>query len=78
MRSLDIAILLGNEVSHRESTQAKKLETTSTTKKQQNLKNGIVRFHLNIDAGISKLLSGLHMANLSWQTRAFTRQTQQR
>ena len=26
-----------------------KLETTSTTKKQQNLKNGKVRFHLNID-----------------------------
>ena len=28
---------------------AKKLETTSTTKKQQNLKNGKVRFRLNID-----------------------------
>ena len=28
---------------------AKKLETISTTKKQQNLKNGKVRFHLNID-----------------------------
>ena len=27
---------------------AKKLETTSTTKKQQNLKNGKVRFCLNI------------------------------
>ena len=27
---------------------AKKLETTSTTKKQQNLKNGKVRFRLNI------------------------------
>ena len=26
-----------------------KLETTSTTKKQQNLKNGKVRFRLNID-----------------------------
>ena len=26
---------------------AKKLETTSTTKKQQNVKNGKVRFHLN-------------------------------
>ena len=25
------------------------METTSTTKKQQNLKNGKVRFHLNID-----------------------------
>ena len=29
--------------------QSKKLETTSTTKKQQNLKNGKVRFLLNID-----------------------------
>ena len=28
---------------------AKKLETTSTTKKQQNLKNGTVRFRLNND-----------------------------
>ena len=28
---------------------AKKLETTSTTKKQQNLKNGKVRFRMNID-----------------------------
>ena len=28
---------------------AKKLETTSTTRKQQNLKNGKVRFRLNID-----------------------------
>ena len=28
---------------------AKKLETTSTTKKQQNLINGKVRFRLNID-----------------------------
>ena len=28
---------------------AKKLETTSTTKKQQNLKNGKVKFRLNID-----------------------------
>ena len=28
---------------------AKKLETTSTKKKQQNLKNGKVRFRLNID-----------------------------
>ena len=28
---------------------AKILETTSTTKKQQKLKNGKVRFHLNID-----------------------------
>ena len=28
---------------------AKKLETTNTTKKQQNLKNGKVRFRLNID-----------------------------
>ena len=28
---------------------AKKLETTSTTKKQQNLKNGKVRLRLNID-----------------------------
>ena len=28
---------------------AKKLETTSTTKKQQNLKNGKVRFRLIID-----------------------------
>ena len=28
---------------------AKKLETTSTTKKQQNMKNGEVRFRLNID-----------------------------
>ena len=28
---------------------AKKLETTSATKKQQNLKNGRVRFRLNID-----------------------------
>ena len=28
---------------------AKKLETTSTTEKQQNLKNGKVRFRLNID-----------------------------
>ena len=28
---------------------AKKLETTRTTKKQQNLKNGTVRFRLNID-----------------------------
>ena len=28
---------------------AKKLETTSTTKKQQNLKNGRVRFRLNVD-----------------------------
>ena len=28
---------------------AKKLETTSTKKKQQNLKNGKVRFHLNFD-----------------------------
>ena len=28
---------------------AKKLETTSTAKKQQNLKNGKVRFRLNID-----------------------------
>ena len=28
---------------------AKKLETTSTTKKQQNLKNDKVRFRLNID-----------------------------
>ena len=28
---------------------AKKLETTSTTKKQQNVKNGKVRFRLNID-----------------------------
>ena len=30
-------------------TQCKELETTSTTKKQQNLKNGKVRFRLNID-----------------------------
>ena len=29
---------------------AKKLETTSTMKKQQNFKNGKVRFRLNIDA----------------------------
>ena len=28
---------------------AKKLETISTTKKQQNLKNGKMRFRLNID-----------------------------
>ena len=28
---------------------ARKLETTSTTKKQQNLKNGKVIFHLNFD-----------------------------
>ena len=28
---------------------AEKLETTSTTKKQQNLKNGKVRFRVNID-----------------------------
>ena len=28
---------------------AKKLETTSTSKKQQNFKNGKVRFRLNID-----------------------------
>ena len=28
---------------------AKKLETKSTTKKQENLKNGKVRFRLNID-----------------------------
>ena len=28
---------------------AKKLETTSTTKKQQNVKNGKVRFRLNDD-----------------------------
>ena len=28
---------------------AEKLETTSTTKKQQNLKNGKVRFRLNIE-----------------------------
>ena len=28
---------------------AKKLRTTRTTKKQQNLKNGTVRFRLNID-----------------------------
>ena len=28
---------------------AKKLETTRTTKEQQNLKNGTVRFRLNID-----------------------------
>ena len=28
---------------------AKKLETTSTTKKQQNLKNDKLRFRLNID-----------------------------
>ena len=31
------------------SVHAKKLETTSITKKQQNLKNGKVRFRLNID-----------------------------
>ena len=29
--------------------EAEKLETTSTTKKQRNLKNGKVRFYLNID-----------------------------
>ena len=28
---------------------AKKLETTSTTKKQQHMKNGKVRFRLNVD-----------------------------
>ena len=31
--------------------QSKKLEATSTTKKQQNLQNGKVRFRLNIDIG---------------------------
>ena len=37
--------------------QTKKLEATSTTKKQQNLKNGKVRFRLNID--VRKEMEGL-------------------
>ena len=39
---------------------AKKLETKSTTKKQGNLKNGKVRFRLNIDVRKEKEDSSLH------------------
>ena len=36
-------------------SEQRKLETTSTTKTQQNLKNGKVRFRLNIDVRDSRL-----------------------
>ena len=43
---------LNNTISYSSNcsiSSAKKLETTSTTKKQQNVKNGKVRFRLNND-----------------------------